>query len=145
MVMKQLFLWVFLGSMPISLVKQSNPDLNAEIIAAPRYPPRCFATETEGRIDVKIEINKDGDVSDVDATSGPMLLQYASVTAAWKWRFPKVSSPKVRKATLVFKFVMHEKKALNKSWSTGLSSIHKPPYEIEIYGERDRETIFDFP
>jgi hypothetical protein len=137
--MKKALFLVFLGSVQIAIAQQSHIGLTVEAAAAPRYPLIAYTVGKEGVVDVDIEIEINGAVIRSKAISGPYMLRPASEKAALAWRFQKVSSPTIRKARLVFKFV------LNKSNPTGMSSVFNPPFEMEVIGEEEKTQILDDP
>jgi TonB family protein len=55
--------------------------------AAPIYPPQARSMRASGVVTVKVTINEDGQVAEVQNSSGPTLLQGAAKEAVRKWRF----------------------------------------------------------
>ena len=55
--------------------------------SAPVYPPAARSMRTSGVVKVEVTVDEDGQVSDVQKTSGPTLLQAAAKDAVRKWRF----------------------------------------------------------
>ena len=54
---------------------------------APIYPPAARNMRSTGVVKVEVTINETGDVSEVQKTSGPALLQTAAKDAVRKWKF----------------------------------------------------------
>ncbi len=55
--------------------------------AKPVYPPAAKVVRATGVVKVEITIDESGDVSEVQKTSGPSLLQMAAKDAIRKWKF----------------------------------------------------------
>ena len=53
----------------------------------PVYPPAARTMRTTGIVKVEVTVNETGDVSDVQKTSGPPMLQNAAKDAIKKWKF----------------------------------------------------------
>ena len=53
----------------------------------PVYPPAARTMRTTGIVKVEVTVNETGDVSDVQKTSGPPMLQNAAKDAIRKWKF----------------------------------------------------------
>ncbi len=67
---------------------------------APVYPPAARSMRATGIVKVEVTISETGDVSDVQKTSGPSLLQTAAKDAIRKWKFkPFVRDGQPVKAT----------------------------------------------
>ncbi|MDQ3220616.1 MAG: TonB family protein [Pyrinomonadaceae bacterium] len=68
--------------------------------AAPVYPPAARSMRSTGVVKVEVTVNEIGDVSQVQKTSGPTLLQTAAKDAVKKWKFkPFVRDGQPVKAT----------------------------------------------
>ncbi|MBP7415449.1 MAG: energy transducer TonB [Pyrinomonadaceae bacterium] len=66
----------------------------------PVYPSAAKSLRTTGIVKVEVTVNESGDVSEVQKTSGPMLLQDAAKNAIKKWKFkPFVKDGQPVKAT----------------------------------------------
>ncbi len=55
--------------------------------SAPVYPAAARSMRTSGVVKVEVTVNESGDVSEVQKTSGPPLLQTAAKDAVRKWKF----------------------------------------------------------
>lgn len=53
----------------------------------PVYPPMAKSMRTTGVVKVEVTVNETGDVTDVQKTSGPSMLQAAAKDAIRKWKF----------------------------------------------------------
>ena len=53
----------------------------------PVYPPAAKSTRTSGVVKVEVTVDENGEVTDVNKTSGPSMLQGAAKDAIRKWRF----------------------------------------------------------
>ncbi|HYJ91910.1 MAG TPA: TonB family protein [Pyrinomonadaceae bacterium] len=53
----------------------------------PPYPPIALATNAQGKVDVQITIDEQGNVVSAKAVDGPVLLRQAAEQAAWKAKF----------------------------------------------------------
>ena len=66
----------------------------------PVYPPTARTMRTTGIVKVEVTVNETGDVTDVQKTSGPPMLQNAAKDAIKKWKFkPFVRDGQPVKAT----------------------------------------------
>ncbi|MFM9903089.1 MAG: TonB family protein [Pyrinomonadaceae bacterium] len=66
----------------------------------PIYPPAARTMRTTGVVKVEVTVNETGDVSEVQKTSGPPMLQNAAKDAVKKWKFkPFVRGGQPVKAT----------------------------------------------
>ncbi|MCA1590734.1 MAG: energy transducer TonB, partial [Acidobacteria bacterium] len=54
---------------------------------SPSYPPAARSMRTRGVVRVDVVINENGEVAEVQKTTGPTLLQAAARDAIRKWRF----------------------------------------------------------
>ncbi len=78
------------GSLVAYATKQSSPV----------YPPAAKSVRASGIVTVEVMVNEEGNVSEVQKTSGPVLLQDAAKTAIKKWKFkPFVKDGQPVKAT----------------------------------------------
>ena len=74
-------------------VKSNDPiDVGSLVAYAtkqpqPIYPPAAKTMRTTGIVKVEVTVNETGDVSDVQKTSGPSMLQNAAKDAIRKWKF----------------------------------------------------------
>ncbi len=74
-------------------VKSNDPiDVGSLVAYAtkqpqPIYPPAARTMRTTGIVKVEVTVNETGDVSDVQKTSGPSMLQNAAKDAIRKWKF----------------------------------------------------------
>jgi protein TonB len=55
--------------------------------SSPIYPAAARTMRTRGVVTVEVTVNEDGDVVQVEKTSGPMMLQSAAKDAIRKWKF----------------------------------------------------------
>jgi len=53
----------------------------------PTYPPAARSMRTSGVVTVKVTVDEEGKVAEVDSASGPSLLQGAAKDAIKSWRF----------------------------------------------------------
>lgn len=68
--------------------------------SSPIYPPAAKSTRTTGIVKVELTVDEKGDVSEVQKTSGPTMLQGAAKDAVRKWKFrPFVRDGQPVKAT----------------------------------------------
>ena len=73
--------------------KDSSPVDVGSLIAyatkqqAPTYPPAAKSMRTTGVVKVEVTVDEKGDVTDVQKTSGPAMLQGAAKDAIKKWKF----------------------------------------------------------
>lgn len=78
------------GSLVAYATKQSSPV----------YPPAAKSVRASGIVTVEVMVNEEGNVAEVQKTSGPMLLQNAAKDAIKKWKFkPFVKDGQPVKAT----------------------------------------------
>jgi TonB family protein len=73
-----------------------------ESFQLPGYPPLARVTHTEGAVSVKIEVDANGAVTNIDFESGHPLLHAAVQDAISHWRFPKNEAPQLVEATIQF-------------------------------------------
>lgn len=55
--------------------------------AQPLYPPAAKSMRASGVVRVEVTVDENGQVAEVQKTSGPPLLQTAAKDAVRKWRF----------------------------------------------------------
>ena len=68
----------------------SHPLVNAAIKKVqPQYPAIAKAARAEGDVEVRILVNRNGEVIEACAVEGPPLLRAAAVSAALRWRFKR--------------------------------------------------------
>jgi protein TonB len=65
------------GSLIAYATKQSQPV----------YPPAARTMRTTGVVKVEVTVDENGDVTEVQHTSGPSLLQTAAKEAVRRWKF----------------------------------------------------------
>jgi hypothetical protein len=128
-----------LAVVQMMMAQQPDAALRIEAAAAPRYPLVAYTSRTEGRVEVDVEIDRNGAVVHAKSLNGPYELRPASEKAALGWRFQKASAEGVRKTLLTFRFV------LSKAQPTGLSAVFRSPFEIEVIGEEEKTEIFADP
>ena len=67
---------------------------------APIYPPAARSMRATGTVRVEVTVNEEGEVAEIENTSGPVLLQGAAKDAVMKWKFkPFMRDGKPVKAT----------------------------------------------
>lgn len=135
---KQILLLAVLASIQITMAQQPNTAPRVEAAAAPRYPLVAYTSQTEGSVQVDIEVGGNGAVIRAKALNGPYELRPASEKAALAWRF-QPSSQEVRTVRLTFRYV------LTKSQHTGLSAVFRSPFDVEVIGEDDNTQILADP
>ena len=68
----------------------SHPLVNAATKRVePEYPEIAKRAKVQGTVEVRILVNRSGDVLDACVVAGPSLLQSAARSAALKWKFKK--------------------------------------------------------
>jgi len=73
----------------------------------PDYPPIARQMKVFGRVEVEVDIDADGNVSEVKATSGNSLLTGGVISAVKKWKFTPFTqngAPSKAVAILAFDF-----------------------------------------
>lgn len=84
-----------LGSWPASSPRLSTPEPQIRTVQAgklisrvnPIFPPMASASGLHGRVELKVAIDKEGVVTNVQQTSGNAILGAAAVQAVRKWRY----------------------------------------------------------
>jgi len=71
------------------------------------YPPEAQAAGIKGKVGLRVRINKDGSVQDIQVLSGPPELVEASLESVSKWRYAPSNSDRVTIVTIVFSPFMH--------------------------------------
>jgi TonB family protein len=85
----------------------ANPEPYLQSAPMPFYPPLCRQARIQGDVVVKYSINEDGGTYDVEAVSGPKLLQEATVDEVRLWKFswrPACKCHVKRQITFVYSF-----------------------------------------
>jgi hypothetical protein len=137
---KQILLFALVVGVQIALAQQPDVALRVETAAAPRYPLAAYTMRIEGRVAVDIDIGINGAVLRAEAYDGPYELRPASEKAALGWRFQRISLKEIRKARLIFRFVLSNSKE-----PTELSAVFRSPFEIEVIGEDESHVILIDP
>ena len=70
-------------------VQISDHNIPAITIAEPEYPPIAIAAKITGTVQVRILVDKEGNVKRACAATGHPILKEAAVRAARKWRFSR--------------------------------------------------------
>lgn len=99
------------------------------LAVAPVYPSLVGSPDISGRVDIKLEVNKTGNVISAQAINGPPLLRKSSEQTARRWRFaPTTSEVEVRTVSITFLFRIMP----NNTSAEDLTPIFTPPYQVEI-------------
>lgn len=80
------------------------------------YPPAAKKAGIEGKVRLRVTINKDGSVMDIQVLSGPTRLVKASLEAVAQWRYSQSKEVRVTTVTITF--------ALRRS---GAAPLPRPP------------------
>ena len=97
------------GEPPPKIVRQSPGVVVGGAVkrVEPSYPPAARTARLTGAVTVEVTINEQGNVASARATSGPLPLREAAVSAARGWRFrpsTRDGLPMVTMTTIVFNF-----------------------------------------
>jgi TonB family protein len=96
------------------IIEINAPVSNLIRKVPPRYPELARRARVEGEVVLKISVNEEGDVSNVEVISGHQLLRQAAVDAVKQWRYePTVlnGKPVPVIATITVNFVLPENSA----------------------------------
>jgi outer membrane biosynthesis protein TonB len=73
--------------------QEANKRLGSKVLESklihrvdPEYPELAGRARVEGEVTLKISVNEEGDVSNVEVISGHQLLRQAAVDAVKQWR-----------------------------------------------------------
>ncbi|CAN5627810.1 hypothetical protein BH20ACI4_BH20ACI4_31430 [soil metagenome] len=135
---------------PPSISPIKSPILNSLAInlVEPEYPAAARAVRPSGAVNVRVEIDEDGNVASAEAISGHPLLRAAAVNAALLSKFkPTVSNghPVKANGVVVFRFFSpaadenppDNEKIISGGVVNGKAlSLPKPAYPIEARNER---------
>jgi TonB family protein len=83
------------------------PDVQRVKEVAPVYPPAAKQAGIQGNVRLRVTINKDGSVMDVQVLSGPPQLVKAAIDAVQQWRY--TSGKEVRATIVSISFLLHRK------------------------------------
>ena len=87
------------GSSPAEAAQGKLPEANVTIgssakkklkivkMVKPAYPAEAKSKGIEGQVKIDVLINKEGDVAQAEATSGPELLRNAALEAVRQWKY----------------------------------------------------------
>jgi len=96
---------------------------------APAYPIFLGNPNPSGRVDVRVQLNEEGRVTEAHAINGHPLLQLVAEPAAKRWRFePTISNAQSRSALITFLFNIMPKGTPAEQMTT----IFSRPYQIEV-------------
>ncbi|MCB1025308.1 MAG: TonB family protein [Acidobacteria bacterium] len=103
-------------------LKDPHSLLNAALkTKKPEYPAAAKLAKIEGKVIVRILVNRKGDVVDACVAEGPKLLHFVSLQAAKRWQFKKHfgfadhrPKKKYAETDLRFTFKLPEQKSLMK-------------------------------
>jgi TonB family protein len=76
--------------------------LPTETFVLPKYPPIAELTGTEGKVSLKVEVDLNGNPTNLVVESGYPLLGNALNDAVSQWRFPKQYAGQQVEVTLEF-------------------------------------------
>jgi TonB family protein len=65
----------------------ADPEPYLKSAPMPFYPPLCRQARIQGQVILHFTVNEQGDTSDVEAVSGPPLLQRAAIETVQSWKF----------------------------------------------------------
>jgi TonB family protein len=86
MTMKATFTLIAVLLLNLSAVgADPEPFLKSSLM--PFYPPLCRQARIQGQVILHFTVNEQGDTSDVEAVTGPPLLQRAAIDAVQSWKF----------------------------------------------------------
>lgn len=115
----------------VPLQGPSTEAITVTKAVAPIYPALARLSNTQGTVEVTIEVGPTGEVVNVADTKGHSLLRDAAQTAARRWRFVSSTTDDtkpLRTVVLTFKFtIMPLKTDANE-----LTPVFTPPYEVEV-------------
>jgi TonB family protein len=80
-----------------------SPQLPAETLLPPQYPPIGRLAKIDGIVHVKFRIAKDGSTESVTVEDGHPMLRPATEQAVSAWRFPKEAANRDVQAAISFK------------------------------------------
>jgi len=86
---------------PTVKLLNSSP-IAPESFLLPGYPPLARVTRTEGTVSVKIEVDANGAVTNIDFEKGHPLLRAAVQDSISQWKLPKNAAPEQVEATIQF-------------------------------------------
>jgi len=106
-------IWAFPLRAPAQAAAASQPaekEIPPRVITAiqpirqvwPVYPPEAKAAGIQGSDKLRVTINKDGRVMDIQALSGPPQLMKAAIEAVTRWRYAPSKEIRVATVTIVF-------------------------------------------
>ena len=71
----------------VSLVAAADPEPFLKSAPMPFYPPLARQARIEGTVKLRATVNQDGDISNIEALSGHLLLRNATVEYVKSWKF----------------------------------------------------------
>ena len=67
--------------------RAANPEPYLQSAPMPFYPPLCRQARMQGQVILHFTVNERGDTSDVEAVTGPPMLQRAAIEEVQSWKF----------------------------------------------------------
>ena len=107
----------------ISLGQQTLCVIHVESLT---YPDTAWATQIQGRVQVRVNISPNGEVIFASAVSGHPILKTAAEANVKKWKFKP--GPE-RQAEILYEFSLEEPKTHNKSETKNLFEL---PDHVQI-------------
>lgn len=65
----------------------AEPEPYLKSASSPFYPPLALQARLDGKVTLRFIVTELGETSDVEATSGPKMLQEAAITNIQSWKF----------------------------------------------------------
>jgi TonB family protein len=90
------------------------------------YPDVAWATQIQGKVQVRVDISAKGEVISASAFSGHPILKTAAEANARKWKF---SAGPERQAEILYEFSLEEPKTYDKSETKNLYEL---PDHVQI-------------
>ena len=127
--MKKFHSILFVNLLAISSISLFSQTENPKVMKyfAPKYPAAAQAVRATGRIDVSVEIDKDGKVTSATAVNGHPLLRKTCENAAKEWTFSSDLNRDKRGVIITFLLGLGGKNKKDKV-------EFKKPYTLELIG-----------
>jgi TonB family protein len=78
------------------------PSLKPVSTVPPVYPPAAKVAGIEGRVTMRVDVDKDGKVTNIRVLSGPPELVKAALDAVRQWRYAPTDKPAITDVTVDF-------------------------------------------
>lgn len=128
------FLW---GGFSVLAVGQ---DITLKRIVIPSYPQTPSGVRQSGSVQVTVEIDQNGHVSDAYSGDGSYDLTSVAKTAVRQWQFVNASGM-TQKVKIEFNFILKPGIGRNPA----VASVIEPPYRVDIFAEYREPILLHSP